>query len=111
MVKRAMTVGQFVLKHRVQLRTGADRRLIEDNYTQRVVGYIAYDFEDGDDLDTRAFKAVNHVFVFFDVDGKPRGYFNGWQDTRHAIRMIERMKVHRGFDDHELKKMKLLLDL
>jgi hypothetical protein len=111
MVKRMYTVGQFVKKYRVNLRTGADRRLVEENYAQRVIGYIAYEFEDGDDFDTRAFKSINHVFVFYDLDGKPRGYFNGWQDTRHAIRMIEKMQVRRGFDEHELKKMKLLMDL
>lgn len=105
-----LEVGEFIGTYKVSVRTGADRRLLEENSSQKVVGYLSVDVSH---MYKKLMKndQVMMAFVFFDIEGTPRGFVNGWQDVRSAIDMIEKMQVQRKFDKSSVRKMKLLLDL
>jgi len=106
-----MKVGELIKRYEVNLRTGADRRLCDANRNQKIIGFIAETI--GSDKVLKFLKKgeLACTFVFFDTEGQPRGFVNGWQDVHGAIDMIEKLRLERGYDKFLFRKMKLMIAL
>ncbi len=104
-----MKVEQLVNKHYLKFRTGTDQRIIEVNKQQEVVGWFVLRTIPQSASPFGEMKKFV-AFVFFDVDGHPRGYVDGWQDTQNALKIIEFAYVDKG-KAKDFLKMRLLFDL
>ena len=112
-----MNVGDFVKRNNVSFRTGEDRRLIEKSAQQKVVAFVIISPEEKSKLRTRknrmtvptSFYSVS--FMFFDTNGRPRGFVNGWQDLEVARVLVEKLQIKREIDEEQLRRMKLMMYL
>lgn len=112
-----MKVGDFVKRNNVVIRSGGDRRLIEKSAEQKVVAFVIISPDEKSNLRTRtdrmtvptSFYSVS--FMFFDTDGHPRGFVNGWQDLEVARVLVEKLQIKREIDEEQLRRMKLMMYL